>query len=89
MLLDGEADVEVIADGTDLPGVMRHVHGHGPRVLVLDVQLPNGSAIETIRQVRDQAPDTEVVVLTMEDSPLFAERSTATGSAPARLRCFA
>jgi two-component system, NarL family, response regulator NreC len=80
LLLDGEAEVEAIADATDLPGVMRHVHGHGRRVLVLDLQLPNGSAIETIRQVRDQAPDTEVVVLTMEDSPLFAQRATEAGA---------
>lgn len=80
LLLDGEEDVEVVAEAADLSTVARHVHGHVPHVLVLDLQMPNGSSIETIRWLRDQVPETEIVVLTMEESPLFAQRALDVGA---------
>jgi two-component system response regulator NreC len=80
LLLDREEDVEVIAEAADLAAVIRHVHGHVPHVLVLDLQMPNGSSLETIHRLRDQVPDTEIVVLTMEASPLFAQQALDAGA---------
>jgi two-component system response regulator NreC len=80
LLLDSEEDVEVIAEATDLSTVMRHVHGHLPHVLVLDLRLPNGSSIETIRRLRAEVPKTEIVVLTMEENPLFAQQAIDAGA---------
>ena len=80
LLLDGEQDVDVIAEALDLSAVMRHVSCQVPHVLVLDLRLPNGSSIEMIRQLRKQFPQTEVVVLTMEDSPLFARAAIEAGA---------
>jgi two-component system response regulator NreC len=80
LLLDVEQDVDVIAEAVDLAAVMRHVSGQLPHVLVLDLRLPNGSSIETIRRLRKAFPDTEVVVLTMEDSPLFAQKAIEAGA---------
>lgn len=80
LLLDGEEDVKVIAEAADLSTVIRHVHGHVPHVLVLDLQMPNGSSIETIRRLREQVPGTEIVVLTMERSPLFAQQALGAGA---------
>ncbi len=59
---------------------MRHVGHHVPHVLVLDLRLPNGSSIEMIRQLRARFPETEVVVLTMEESPLFAQHAMNAGA---------
>ena len=80
LLLDREDGVEVIAEAADLATVVRHVHGHTPHVLVLDLSLPNGSSIETIRRLRAQVPQTEIVVLTMEQSPLFAQQALDAGA---------
>jgi two-component system response regulator NreC len=80
LLLDAEEDVEVVAEAADLSTVMRHVHGHLPHVLVIDLSLPNGSSIETIRRLREQVPDTEIVVSTMEESPLFAQQALDAGA---------
>jgi two-component system, NarL family, response regulator NreC len=80
LLLEHEQDVAVVAEAADLSMVARHVHGHQPHVLVLDLQMPNGSSLETIRRLRDQVPETEVVVLTMEDSPLFAQHALDAGA---------
>jgi two-component system response regulator NreC len=42
--------------------------------------MPGGSTIETIGKLRENAPDTQVVVLTMEDNPLCAQDALATGA---------
>src|SRR5262249_18546418 len=63
----------------NLGSVVGSVNGHAPHVLVLDLQMPGGSNIETIRQLRERAPDTKIVVLAMERSPSFAERAIDTG----------
>jgi two-component system, NarL family, response regulator NreC len=60
--------------------VASHVHGHLPHVLVLDLQLPTGSSIDLIRRLRRQVPETEIVVLTMEASPLFAQQALDAGA---------
>jgi two-component system response regulator NreC len=80
LLLDDEGDVEVVAEAADLSMVDRQVHGHAPRVLVLDLQLPNGSSLELIRRLREQVPGTEIVVLTMERNPVFAQRALDAGA---------
>ena len=59
--------------------MVRHVQSLGPHVLVLDLHIPNGSGIEMIRRLRAEVPETEIVVLTMEPSPLFALRRASRG----------
>lgn len=80
LVLESEQDVDVIAEAVDLSAVLRHVGRHVPHVLVLDLRLPNGSSIEMIRQLRARFPETEVVVLTMEESPLFAKHAIDAGA---------
>jgi two-component system response regulator NreC len=80
-LLDAEQDVEVVAEADDLTAVARQVHSHAPHVLVLDIRLRNGSSVEMIRQLTARVPGTEVVVLTMDESPMFAQQALDAGAA--------
>jgi DNA-binding NarL/FixJ family response regulator len=79
-LLDGEDGVDVIAEAADISSLTRAVQSEVPRVLVLDLRLPNGSSIDAIRLMRAQAPSTEIVVLTMDRSPAFAQRAIDAGA---------
>src|SRR5271166_1329299 len=74
LLLDGEEGVQVVAEAGDMAAAVRHVYDHKPQVLVLDLRMPGGSSIETIGELRARAPDTQVVALTMEDNPVFAQQ---------------
>ena len=73
--LEGEADIEVIAEAGDLETVVGYVIDRQPRVMVLDLGMLGGSSLEEIRHLRRQVPATEIVVLTMEDSPLIARKT--------------
>jgi two-component system response regulator NreC len=80
LLLDREEGVKVVAEAEDLTTVIRHVHDHRPHVLVLDLGMPDGSSIEMIRRLREEVPSTEIVVLTTEDSPGFAQQTLDAGA---------
>ncbi len=80
LLLDSEVDLEVIAEADELPLAVRHVEGHRPHVLVLDLSMPGGSSVETIKSLHESVPETQVVVLTMEENPAFAQRALNAGA---------
>ena len=80
LLLEGEDDVEVIAEAEDIAAVLQHLHGHRPHVLVLDLRMSGGSNLEMIGKLREQAPNTQIVVLTMDESPVFAQHALASGA---------
>jgi two-component system response regulator NreC len=81
-VLDGEAGVSVIAEADDLTNVMRHVRGQRPNVLVFDLRMrmAHGSGSEAIRALRAEAPGTEIVVVSMEESPAFARQALQAGA---------
>jgi two-component system, NarL family, response regulator NreC len=79
-LLDLADCVDVVAEASDLTAATQQVQAHRPRALVLDLGLPNGSCLDTIGQFRADVPRTEVIVLTMEESPLFAQHALDAGA---------
>jgi two-component system response regulator NreC len=81
MLLDAEPDFEVVAEAGDVDAARRYVRGHHPRVLILDLNMPGGSSLEAIPAIRAEAPDTQIVVLTMQEEPAFARQALSAGAA--------
>ncbi|HUY58999.1 MAG TPA: response regulator transcription factor [Solirubrobacteraceae bacterium] len=79
-LLDAEDGVTVVAEAVDLETAARRAHSHLPDVLILDLHLPAGSAVGLVAELRDSLPETQVVVLTMENSPAFVKRALDAGA---------
>jgi len=80
LLLDSESDFEVVAEASDVDSAKRYVRGHHPKVLVLDLNMPGGSSLEAIPQLREESPDTQIVVLTMQQEPAFAREALGGGA---------
>jgi two-component system, NarL family, response regulator NreC len=81
LLLEGEADIDVVAETDCLESVLGHVNDRHPDVLVLDLGLPSwGEGIETLTRLSKAARDTRVVVLTMNDDPELARRTLDNGA---------
>ncbi len=81
-LLDGESDIEVIAETDSLQTVIEHVRWSRPDVLVLDLGMSNhGSGIEALGRLHREVRATRIVVLTMNDDPAFARRALDNGAA--------
>jgi two-component system response regulator NreC len=81
MLLDGEADIHVIAETDSLQSLMGHMRTGHPDVLVLDLGIRDrGSGIEALSRLTGEARDTRIVVLTTNDDPAFARRALDNGA---------
>ncbi len=80
LLLDGEGGLEVVAEAKDLASAVRAVRTQKPDVLVLDLRLPGDPGNDTIATLREQAPDTQIVVATMHESPVYAQHALACGA---------
>jgi two-component system response regulator NreC len=78
-LLDNEEGVEVVAEAGDIETARRYVRGHRPDVLVLDLNMPGGSSLEAIPTLREEFPDTKIVVLTMQNEPAYARTALGAG----------
>jgi two-component system response regulator NreC len=80
MLLDAEDDLEVVAEAGDVGAARRSVLGYKPTVLVLDLNMPGGSSLEAIPAMAESSPNTSVVVLTMQEDPVFAREALQVGA---------
>ena len=79
-LLGAEPDLEVLAEAGDIEDARRYVRGHHPQVLVLDLNLPGGSSLKHIPSIRAESPDTQIVVLTMQNEPAYAREALGAGA---------
>lgn len=80
LLLDAEQGMTVVAEAGDIPTMMRKVRGHRPRVLILDLNMGGASGLAAISTIREASPGTRIVVLTMQNDPVFAREALAEGA---------
>lgn len=73
-LIDGQADIRVVAQGGSGEEAVALATEHHPDVMLLDVEMPGTSIQRTLRRVVEASPVTRIVVLTMHDDPAL-ERS--------------
>jgi two-component system, NarL family, response regulator NreC len=81
LLIDAASSLRVVAEAGTVPDALRMARAHRPRVLVLDLNMPGGSSLESIPDIREQAPMTAIVVLTMQNDPAFARTALQSGAA--------
>ena len=79
-VLDAADGFEVVAEASDLEGARRYTRGHHPDVLVLDLNMPGGSTLDGIPEIRAECPETQIVVLTMQDEPAYARHALSAGA---------
>lgn len=80
LLLDAEPEFDVVAEASNAQDAARYVRGHHPDVLILDLNMPGGSGIDLIPRIREEAPETRIVVLTMQRDPAFARQALRAGA---------
>lgn len=78
-LLESEDGFAVVAEADDVDSARRYLRGHHPQVLVLDLNMPGESSIDAIPKLREEFPDTQIVVLTMQNEPAYARSALSAG----------
>lgn len=81
-ILESDPDFDVVAEASNGAEAIRAVTEHRPDIAVLDVSMPGQTGLEVAGVLREQAPETRLLFLSMYDNPeyvLEAVRSGASG----------
>jgi len=79
-LLQAEPDLEVVGEAADGVEAMELTRRLQPDVLVLDLMIPRLFGVDVIRQVRQSARKTKIVVLSMHADESFVRESLRAGA---------
>ena len=81
MLLESVPGWRVVAEAGDGDAALREVLDHRPDILVLDLGMPGRPSLGLLPEIARRAPDTRVVVVTMQSDPALARAALAGGAA--------
>ena len=80
LLLESEPRFAVSAEVGSVAEAITAVERLGPRVLVLDLNMGGESSLDAIPGLRQRAPETQIVVLTMQNDLEFARAALRAGA---------
>ncbi len=81
VLLEAEADMEVIGEVSEGLGVADAVTCLCPDVLVLDLMMPGLNGLEVTRQVSQRSPNVRIIVLSMHANEAYVMEALRNGAA--------
>jgi DNA-binding NarL/FixJ family response regulator len=81
MLIDRQADMEVVAEAADGITALESTQAHRPNVAVLDVSMPKMTGLQAAREIRSHVPDTRVLMLSMHDDERYFLEGLEAGAA--------
>ena len=72
-LLEAEDDIEVVTEASNGREAVDMAKTYSPRVVVMDVRMPDMNGVEACREIRDDDPEVQVIMLTSfsDDEALF------------------
>lgn len=79
-LINEEDDMEVCGEAEDVPAAKKLFASLRPDMAVVDLGLKGVSGIELIRFIHETAPECPVLVLSMYDETVYAERALKAGA---------
>ncbi len=79
-LIEHEPDLEVCGTAAEVSEAMHQIESVHPDVAVVDISLKGGNGIELIEQTKARHTDVKILVSSMYDESLFAERALRAGA---------
>ncbi len=80
LLLDAQDDLEVVGEAGNAKDAIFRARALKPDVILLDVVMPGESGIQALPQLLHESPETKVLVLSMEDDPVYVREAFAAGA---------
>jgi two-component system response regulator NreC len=80
ILINAQSDMEVVAEAQDGRDVLRAGKSTQPDVVVLDISLPDVRGLKVIEQMRQECPDSRILIFTAQDHPSYIRTALAAGA---------
>jgi DNA-binding NarL/FixJ family response regulator len=81
LLLDRQPDIEVVAEAEDGVEAVAKTIELRPDVAVLDVSMPRMTGLQATHEIKQQTPDTQVLILSMHDDERYLFEALRAGAA--------
>ncbi|MGF1507700.1 MAG: response regulator [Anaerolineae bacterium] len=78
--LDYETDIEIIDFAEDGEEAITKVHEQKPDVVLMDINMRGLNGIEATQRLRDTAPRTKVVIVSVQDDPNYMRSAMRAGA---------
>ena len=79
-LINEQSDLAVCGEAEDCAGAMTGIAKTRPDVVLVDISLKNESGLELVKNLESQFPLVALIVLSMHDEALYAERALRAGA---------
>ncbi len=79
-LISQENDLEVVGEANDARTAIEAISRRAPDVVIVDLMLKNSSGIELIKEIKAGRPDVRILVVSMHDEAVYAERALRAGA---------
>ncbi len=79
-LINGQADLIVCGEAKDSAQAIKRIVKARPDVALIDISLENESGLELVKHLGSQFPQVALIVLSMHDEALYAERALRAGA---------
>jgi DNA-binding NarL/FixJ family response regulator len=79
-IIAGEDDLQVCAETDTVNGARAAIMATCPHVVIADLSLNQGDGIELVREVRAHHPKLPILVLSVHDEAIYAERLLSLGA---------
>ena len=79
-LLNGQTDMEVVAEAEDAESAVRQLRDQTFDMLIVDISMPGLSGLDLIRRIKAKDTHMPILVLSMHDESVYAERALAAGA---------
>jgi DNA-binding NarL/FixJ family response regulator len=79
-VIDGEIDMEMVAQGSSGEEALELYRLHRPDVVIMDVQMPGMGGISAMEEIRREFPEARVIFLTISSGDVQAQRAIRAGA---------
>lgn len=79
-MINQEADLRVCGEAEDAPSALQAIGRVKPDVIIIDVSLHGPDGIDLLKSLRARGEPAPVVILSMHDESLYAERALRAGA---------
>ena len=79
-LINEEPDLSIVGEAEDFQQALAAIDTANPDVAIVDISLKDRSGIELIKEIRAKRPELPILVLSMHDESLHAERVLRAGA---------
>ena len=80
LLINRESDLTVCGEAEDAHTAMQSLTATRPDILVVDISLNGPDGLDLLKNVRSRHPDLPVLILSMHDESIYAERALRAGA---------